>query len=198
MSEANFVGMGPDVVHVQTGERKEASVGAVEFLDGVCQFQVVFFLKACIEIGLEDWLLGLVPQVLDKSCVIQPVEDFFADVFQGGHVRIQQDDADTVPIGKVADDIDEPEVGKHGEQADTPGLLDRLVRPGPAQQVELVGVNLDKDKRLAGAVRPKEFLVQPCPEKTGRIDDVFQSLLRQYGVNGWIYRFLFHDAKYSK
>ncbi len=70
MPEADLVGVGPDVVHVQSGEREEASVGAVEFLDGVGQFQVVFFLEACIEVGLEDGLLGLVPQVLDKACIV--------------------------------------------------------------------------------------------------------------------------------
>ena len=100
------------------------------------------------------------------------MENFFSDVFQGGKVRIQQNDTDTVTIGKVADDIDEPEVGEHGKQADSPGLLYGLVRPCPAQQVELVGVNLDKDEGLAGAVCPQEFFVQPGPEKPGRIDDV--------------------------
>ena len=133
MPEANLVWVGPDVFQVQAGKREEASVGAVEFFELCIHVQVVLFLEPGIEIGLEDGLLGLVSQILDEPCVVEPVEDFLADVLQGGEVRIQQDDPYAVPVGKVSDDIDEPEVGEHGQKANAPGLLHGLVWPGPTQ-----------------------------------------------------------------
>lgn len=65
MPNADFVRVDPDVREVQTVKREEASVRAVEFLQLVIQFDVVFFLVAGIKVGLENRCFRFVAECLD-------------------------------------------------------------------------------------------------------------------------------------
>ena len=91
-----------------------------------------------VDVRLEDGRLGLVPEGLDESRVVQLVQDFLADGFERREVGIQEDDAETAAVGEVAEDIDKPEVREHGEHADAPGALDGARRGAPAEKVVLV------------------------------------------------------------
>lgn len=73
---------------------------------------------------------------------------------------------------------------EHGEHADFPGLVDDFVGSGPAENVELVGINLDKEKRLAGAVGTLELFVQACTEQPCRVDNVLELLLVKDSADG--------------
>ena len=66
----------PNVRKVQSVEREETSVCAVEFFQLVIQFKVVFFLVARVKVSLENRSLWLVAESLDKPCIVQFVEDF--------------------------------------------------------------------------------------------------------------------------
>ena len=90
------------------------------------------------------------------------------------------------------------EVGKHGKDANAPCIFHGLVRTAPAEEVVLVGVHLDIEKRSAGSVGTEKFLVEACPEKLCRVDDVFQFLLVKNGTDSRIYRLLIHGAKCKK
>lgn len=197
MAETDPVGVLPDMVQVQAVQREEASVGAVEFLNPVGQFQVVFFLETRVEVGFENGLLGRNAESLDQACVVQFMEDFLADGFQGRKVGVEQDDAKTATVRKETKDIDKAQVGKHGQDADTPGVFDGLVGTAPSEEVVLVGVHLYIEKRLAGPVGPHEFLVQTGAEQLCRIDNVLELLFVEDRANGRINGFLFHVAKYS-
>jgi len=169
---ANGVRVFPDVVEVQAGKREESTVCAIEILDFVCQFQVVFFLVAGIEVGLENRMLRVDAKRLDKACVVQLVQDFFADRFQHREVGIQQDDAETATVGKVAQHIDKAQVRKHGQNADSPSVFDGFVWTTPTKEVVLVRIHLDIQERLAGAVRTHKFFVQTRSKELCRIDNV--------------------------
>lgn len=177
MAVANGVRVFPDVVKVQAAKREESAVGAVEVLDFIFEFQVVFFLVSGIDIGFKDGLLGVDAQRLDKACVVQLVQNLLADRFQHREVGIQQDDAETATVGKVAQDIDKAQVRKHGQNADSPGVFDGLVRATPTEEVVLVRIHLDVQERLAGAVRTHEFFIQTCSEELCRVDNVLELLL---------------------
>lgn len=177
MAVANGVRVFPDVVKVQAAKREESTVSAVEVLDFIFEFQVVFFLVSGIDIGFKDGLLGVDTQRLDKACVVQLVQNLLADRFQHREVGIQQDDAETATVGKVAQDIDKAQVRKHGQNADSPGVFDGLVRATPTEEVVLVRIHLDVQERLAGAVRTHEFFVQARSEELCRVDNVLQFLL---------------------
>ena len=66
------------------------------------------------------------------------MQDFFADRFQHREVGIQQDDAKTATVGKVAQHINKAQVRKHGQDANSPGVLDGLVGAAPSKEVVLV------------------------------------------------------------
>ena len=83
---ADSVRVFPDVVQVQARQREESAVGAVEVLDLVFEFQVLLFLEAGVDVCFEDRLLGVDAERLDKACVVQLVQDFFADRFQDREV----------------------------------------------------------------------------------------------------------------
>lgn len=174
----------PDFGEQQAGQLEEASAHAVEFFYALAQFLVLLFWESRIEVSLENRFFGCVAQCLDESRVVQPVEHVFADVLELVQVRVQQDDAETVAVGEVAENVDESQVREHGQDADFPGLVDDLVGPGPAENVELVGVNLYKEKRLAGAVGTLEFFVQACTEQPCRVDNVLELLLVENRADG--------------
>lgn len=159
MAEVDSVGVFPDVVQIQALEREETSVGAVEILDLVGEFQVVLLLEARIEERLEDGFFRVDAERLDKARVVQLVENLLADGLQRGHVRVEENQADTAAVTQVAEDVDEPEVREHGEHADAPGLFDGARRAAPTEEVVLVRINLDEQERPAGSVRAQEFLV---------------------------------------
>ncbi len=186
MAIANLVRMLPDVVQVQTLETEEASVSAVEFVQLVLLFQGVLFGEAAVDVGLENGTLGLDSQRLDETCVVQLVEHFLADGFKLGQVGIQEDDADTATIVQISKYVDETQVGEHGEKTDTPCLANGFVVTGPAENIVLVGINLDEQEWLAGAVGSQKFLVEPRPEKAGRIDNILELLLVEQVVDSRI------------
>ena len=169
---ANGVRVFPDVVQVQTRQREESAVCAVEVLDFVFEFQVLFFLEPRVNIGLEDRLLRVDAERLDKACIVQLVQNLFANRFQHREVGIQQDNAEAATIGKVAQDIDKAQVRKHRQNADSPGVFDRLVRAAPTKEVVLVRIHLDIQERLAGAVCTHKFFVQTRSKELCRIDNV--------------------------
>ena len=169
---ANGVRVFPNVVEVQAAEREESAVCAVKVLDFVGQFQVVFFLITRVEVGFENRALRVDAERLDKACVVQLVQDFLADRFQHREVRIQQDNAETATIGKVTQNVDKAQVRKHGQNADSPGVFDSLVRATPTKEVVLVRIHLDIQERLAGAVRTHKFFVQTRSKELCRIDNV--------------------------
>ena len=172
MAVANGVRVFPDVVKIQSRQREESAVCAIEILDFVCQFQVVFFLVAGVEVGFENRTFRVDAERLDKACVVQLVQNLFADRFQHREVGIQQDDAKTATVGKVAQDIDKAQVRKHGQNADSPGVFDGLVRATPTEEVVLVRIHLDIQERLAGAVRTHKFFVQTRSKELCRVDNV--------------------------
>ncbi len=174
---ANGVGVFPDMVQVQACEREESPVGAVKVFNLVFQFQVFFFLEPRIDVGLEDGLLGVDAQCLDQTCIVQLVQDFFADGFQNREVGIQQDDAETATVRKVAQHIDKAQVRKHGQNADSPGVFDGLVGAAPTKEVVLVRIHLDVQEWLTGAVRPHKLFIQTRSKELCRIDNVLQFLL---------------------
>ena len=169
---ANGVRVFPNVVEVQAAKREESAVCAVKVLDFVGQFQVVFFLVTRVEVSFENRALRVNAERLDKACVVQLVQDFFANRFQHREVGIQQDNAETATIGKVAQNVDKAQVRKHGQNADSPGVFDGLVRTTPTKEVVLVRIHLDIQERLAGAVRTHKFFVQTRSEELCRIDNV--------------------------
>lgn len=160
----DLVGVFPDVVEVQPFEREESAVGAVEILDLVCKFQIVFFLIAGVEVGLENRLFRVDAQCLDKACVVQLVEDFLADGLQRRHVGIEQDEPDAAALAQVAENVDELEVREHGEHADAPCLFDRAGGATPTKEVVLVRINLDIQERPTRPVGPQELFVEASPE----------------------------------
>ena len=153
VTEADGMRMFPDMVEVQARKGKEASVGAVEFLDLVGQFQIVLFLKSGVDVGFENRTLRFDAERLDEARVVQLVQNFLSNRFQRGKVGIEQDKPDTATIGKESEDVDKAQVRKHGEDTDFPGVLDGLVRTAPAEKVVLVGIHLDIEEGLAGSVR---------------------------------------------
>ena len=153
MTETNLVRVLPDVVEVQSLEREEPAVRAVEILDFIREFQVVLFLIAGIEIRFENRPLGIDAERLDEARVVELVQDFLADGFESRKVGIQKDDAEPAAIGQIAQDIDESEVREHREDADAPCIFDSPARAAPAEEVVLVGIHLDIQERLASAVR---------------------------------------------
>ena len=167
----------PDMVEVQALEREETSVGAVELLEGFVHFQVVLLLEPSVKVRLEYGTLGLVAERLDKTCVVQLVEDFLADGFQRVHVGIEENNPDTALVGQVPEHVDEPEVREHGKYANAPGIFNNARGTAPAKEVVLVRIDLDEQEWPAGAVRPQEFLVKARPEKTCRVDNVLEPLL---------------------
>ena len=136
--KADFVRVNPDVRKVQAAERKETSVGAVEFLQLAVHFEVVLFLVASIKVSLENRSLGLVAQSLDKACVVELVKDFFADSFKGAHVRVQEDHADTAVIAQVAKYVNKTQVRKHRKDTNLPSVLYDLGGAAPTDHVKLV------------------------------------------------------------
>lgn len=172
MAVANGVRVFPDVVEVQAAKREETAVGAVEILDFVSQFQVVFFLVARVKVGFENRALRVDAERLDKACVVQLVQDLFTDRFQHREIGIQQDNAETATVGKVAEHIDKAQVRKHGQNADSPSVFDGLVRATPTKEVVLVRIHLDIQERLAGAVRTHKFFVQTRSKELCRVDNV--------------------------
>lgn len=169
--------MFPDVVEVQAREREESSVCAVEIANLAFQFQVLFFLESRIDVGLENGFLGVDAECLNQARVIQLVQDFFADGFQHRKVGIQQDDAETATVRKVAQDIDKAQVRKHGQNADSPSVFDGLVGAAPTKEVVLVRIHFDVQEWLTGAVRPHKFFVQTRSKELCRVDNVLQFLL---------------------
>ena len=106
MPKANLVRVNPNVREVQTVEREEASVRAVELFQLVVKLDIFFFLIAGVEVGLENRSLGLVAERLDETCVVQLVENLFADAHERVQVRIQEDNPDTAVIAQVAQHVD--------------------------------------------------------------------------------------------
>ena len=86
---------------------------------------------------------------------------------------------------------------KHGQNADSPGVFDGLVRATPTEEVVLVRIHLDIQERLASAVRTHKFFVQARSKELCRVDNVLEFLLVENRANSWIDGFLFHAAKYS-
>ena len=170
--KADLVRVDPDVRKVQTVQREEASVSAVEFLQLVVHFEVVLFLVAGVKVCLENRGLGLVAECLDETCVVELVEDFLADAFERAHVGIQEDDADTAIVAQITENIDKAQVRKHRKNADFPRVFDNFGRTAPAEHVVLVRINLDEKERLAGAVRAQKFLVQPRLEEPCGVNDI--------------------------
>ena len=189
--------MFPDVVQVQARKREEATVRAVEIFKLVGEFQVIFFLEAGVDERLENGTLGLDAERLDEACVVELVQDFLADGLKGRKVGIQKNDAETASVGQVTEDVDKAQMREHGENTDTPGILDGLVGAAPAEKVVLMGINLDIQERLARAVCSQEFFVQACPEKPCRVDNVLKLLFVQNRADCRIDVFLFHGVKYS-
>ena len=175
--KADLVRMHPDVRKVQSVEREETSVCAVEFLQLVVHFEVVLFLVTRVKVCLENRSLRLVAQCLDKACVVQLVQDFLADGFERAHVGIQKDDADTAVVGEVAQHVDKAQVRKHREHTDFPGVLDNFGRAAPAEHVELVRIDLYKQEGLAGTVRTEKFLIKPSLEESGWVHNILEFLL---------------------
>lgn len=149
----------PNFRHGETSQREETASHAVEFFNFLAQFLVLFFLEAGIEVCLENRFLGIVPQCLDKARVVEPVEHVLADVLEFCQVRVQQDDSNSVAVGEVAKNIDKAQVREHGENANLPCLVDDFVRPGPSENIKLVGVNFEEQERLSRTVGTLEFLV---------------------------------------
>ena len=172
MPKADLVRVDPDVRKVQTVQREEASVSAVEFLQLVVHFEVVLFLVAGVKVCLENRGLGLVAECLDEPCVIELVEDLLADAFERAHVGIQEDDADTAIVAQITENIDKAQVRKHRKNADFPRVFDNFGRTAPAEHVVLVRINLDEKERFAGAVRAQKFLVQPRLEEPCGVNDI--------------------------
>lgn len=137
-------------------------------------------------------------QGLDEAGVVKPVEHILADVLELGQVGIQQDDAQPVAVGKVTQHVDESQVREHGQHADFPCLVDDFVGPGPTENVELVGVNLDEEERFAGPVGTLELLVQTRTEEPCRVDNILEFLLVEDRADIRIDICLFHTLKYSK
>lgn len=63
----------PDMVQVQAAEREESAVRAVEVVDLVGEFQVVFLLEAGVDVGLENRALGGDAEGLDETRIVKLV-----------------------------------------------------------------------------------------------------------------------------
>lgn len=100
------------------------------------------------------------------------MENFLADAYERIQVRIQENDADTAIVGEVTQYVNKTQVRKHGKDAYLPCVFDNLGRTAPAEHVELVRINLDKQERLAGSVCTQKLLVQPRLEKSGGVNDI--------------------------
>lgn len=104
--KADFVRVNPNVREVQAVECEETSVRAVELFQLVVKLDIFFFLIAGVEVGLENRSLGLVAERLDEACIVQLVENLFADAHERVQVRIQEDNPDTAVIAQVAQHVD--------------------------------------------------------------------------------------------
>ena len=172
MSKADFVRVNPYIRKVEPVEREEASVGAVELLQLVFHFEIVFFLVARVKVCLENRGFRFVAERLDEPCVIELVKYFLADTFKRAHVGIQKDDADTAVVGEVSEHINKAQVRKHRENADFPCVFDNLGRTTPAEHVKLVCVNLYEKEWSASTVGTEKFLIKPSLEKSGWVNNI--------------------------
>ena len=104
--KADLVRVNPNVREIQAVEREETSVRAVELFQLVVKLDIFFFLIAGVEVCLENRSLGLVTECLDEACVVQLVENLFADAHERVQVRIQEDNPDTAVVAQVAQHVD--------------------------------------------------------------------------------------------
>lgn len=172
MPKADFVRVDPYIRKIEPAEREEASVGAVEHLQLVFHFEVVFFLVAGVKVSLENWGFRFVAESLDETCVIELVKYFLADAFKRAHVRIQKDDADTAIVGEVSEHINKAQVRKHRENTNFPCVFDNFGRTTPAEHVKLVCVNLYEKEWSASTIGTEKFLIKPSLEKSGWVNNV--------------------------
>ncbi len=198
VTKTDCVRVFPDVIQVQARKREKAAIRAVEILDFVGELQVVFFLETGVDIRFENGALGLDAECLDETRVIELMQDFFADGFKSRKVGIQEDDSETASVGQETEDVDKAQVREHGENTDTPGILDGLVGAAPAEKVVLMGINLDIQEGLASAVCSQKFFIQASSEKLCRVDNVLKLLFIQNRADCRIDVLLYHVVKYSK